>query len=137
MQSKTSVGLTRDTGWQVGLRRTIAAPVEEVWSKVFSTPGLTRWLGAGDFRDLTPGSHFKLKDGTECEVRVLKHHSHIRISWKPVGWSRPSLIQIRCLEAKSGTTVAFHQEHLPDADQRALRHAVFNNTVNWLVTAEG
>jgi uncharacterized protein YndB with AHSA1/START domain len=39
-----ATGLTKDVGWELGVRRTVTAPVDEVW-EYFVVDGLTTWLG--------------------------------------------------------------------------------------------
>ncbi|MGD9695959.1 MAG: SRPBCC domain-containing protein [Thermoleophilia bacterium] len=109
-------GLTRDAGWQIGVRRTVAADPRDVWRVLRSAEGLRVWLG-GEI-ELSAGTAYRLADGTEGEVRVDEPGSHLRVTWRPPGWGRASLIQVRVLPAARGATLAFHQEHLPDEAAR-------------------
>jgi uncharacterized protein YndB with AHSA1/START domain len=118
------VGLTKDAGWEVGVRRTMDCSREEAWRLLTSREGLRCWLGEPEGWALEPGAHFLLPDGTQGEVRVVSA-SHLRITWKPPGWPRPSTIQVRALASGTRAVLAFHQERLPDADARVGRSAFF------------
>ncbi|NPV55113.1 MAG: SRPBCC domain-containing protein [Anaerolineae bacterium] len=125
-------GQTRDAGWQMGARRTFPVTPARAWEWLLSPEGLADWLGAGAQLDLVGGALYTLPDGTRGEVRVFKPGSHLRLTWQPPGWQRPSTIQVRVLSAKRGSTLAFHQEHLPDANARAERLAHFQAVLDGL-----
>jgi uncharacterized protein YndB with AHSA1/START domain len=119
------VGMTKDSGYQVGVRRTIAVPPTQVWDFVFSPEGLTLWLGpTGEFSFLA-GKTYKLGDGATGEVRIFKKGSHARLTWQPGDYPRPSTIQVRIIDKGHKTTIAFHQEHLPDSTIRESRREHF------------
>ena len=46
MQDKKQTGLTRDAGYQAGVRRTLNYPPDQVWNFLFSENGLAIWLAA-------------------------------------------------------------------------------------------
>lgn len=129
---KTPVSLTRDAGWQMGARRTFPAAPERAWEWLLSHAGLAAWLGEGARLDLVSGARYALPDGTTGMVRVFKPGSHLRLTWQLPVWARSSTIQVRVLPAKSGCVVAFHQEHLPDANARELRLAHFHAVLEQL-----
>lgn len=117
------VGRTRDGHFEVGMRRTLAIGVEEAWRLVTSRDGVRAWLG-GDVA-LERGRTFALADGTAGKVRVFGPGSHLRLSWRPEGWAHASILQLRVIAAGEKTTVALHQERLPDAASRTARRAHF------------
>ena len=121
---KRTVGLTKSAGWEVGARRTLPIEPGAAWKLVTSARGRRAWLGEFASGGLRAGANYRLKDGAEGEVRVLSD-SHLRLTWQPGGWPRPSTIQVRVLPARSGATISFHQEHLPDAGARAKRKEFF------------
>lgn len=126
------VGLTRDTGYQIGVRRTLPIPLEAAWETVISPAGLAVWLGEPD-SPLRKGAQYRLADGTQGEVRVFKPGSHIRLTWQPEGWTRASTIQVRVIPTSGDRTViAFHQEHLPDSAAREDRRAHFRAALDAL-----
>ena len=124
-KGKTTTGLTKDTGWQVGMRRTLDIRLEDAWHLLTSAEGIAIWLGDATDMQLQKGSRYKLPDGTSGEIRVLHLYSHLRITWQPPGWVRPSMLQLRLIGKGSRTVLALHQEHLPDADARNQRRAFF------------
>ncbi|WP_438446539.1 SRPBCC family protein [Gorillibacterium sp. sgz5001074] len=114
------VGLTADSGFQVGVRRTLHASPEAIWDYLLSPEGMRLWLG-GVAAGLEPvkGTRYTADDGTMGEVRAVKLQEQLRLTWKPPGWEQASTLQIRLLPAAAGrTTVSFHQEKLADADVR-------------------
>jgi uncharacterized protein YndB with AHSA1/START domain len=126
------IGLTQDSGWQVGARKTINTPMEEVWELVFSERGMRIWLGDVEGGLDREANHFRLKDGTEGEVRVSKPHSHIRLTWKPSDWAEASTIQVRIIRKGERSTIAFHQENMPSAAARRERRAFLRTALEQL-----
>lgn len=119
------VGLTRDVGYQIGARRTLPIALEDAWALLFSDAGLRLWLGEVSGFTFAKGEPYELADGTVGEGRVYTHHSHVRFTWQPPGWERPSTIQVRLMPKKDRTVFAFHQEHLPDSASRTTRRDAF------------
>ena len=119
------IGLTQNAGFQIGVRRTLPISVEEAWERLTSDEGIEMWLGANTGVHLSKGSQYKLPDGTAGEVRVVTPNSHLRITWQPPGWLRPSIIQLRVIANGERAVVAFHQEHLPGSEEREARRAYF------------
>jgi hypothetical protein len=76
-------GLTRDTGWQVGLRRTYTQPHHRAWELITSLEGVQIWLGDGEVPVWSKGETYHLKDGTKGEIRVYNPLSHLRITRQP------------------------------------------------------
>ena len=125
------VGLTASAGWEVGARRTVDLTPAEAWALLTSPTGLRCWLGALEAWKLEPGAGYSLLDGTTGEVRVVSD-SHLRITWKPLGWERASTIQVRALTNGQRSVLAFHQEHLPNAWARSERRAFFHAALDSL-----
>ncbi|HYH79862.1 MAG TPA: SRPBCC domain-containing protein [Longimicrobium sp.] len=119
------VGQTRDTGFQVGMRRTLPIGLAEAWRLITSLAGVRAWLGDGGRVAWEPGHAYTLADGSTGEVRVVQPESHVRLTWQPKGWPRASTIQVRVIPAAAGTTVSFHQEHMPSAAACQERRAHF------------
>lgn len=117
----TPIGLTKDAGWQAGVRRTVHVDPAEAWTLLTSAEGQTLWLGA--VTELSRGTAYELPDGTRGEVRA-RSGSHLRMTWEAPGWAGESTIQLRAIPAKTGTTISFHHERLADAEERerALAH---------------
>jgi len=127
------VGKTKDAGYQVGARKTISAASADAWECLTAGEGLSLWLGDSDVDKLTEGTRFRLADGTSGEVRVCSD-SHLRMSWHPPGWARPSTIQLRVIPKDDRSVIAFHQEHLPGPEERARRKQFYKEVLKKLHT---
>ena len=130
MTETSEVGRTAAAGWQIGVRRTVAAEPDAVWALLCAPEGMRIWLGGAIA--LVAGGAYRLDDGTEGEVRVVEPGSHARLTWRPPGWGRASVVQVRVIPAASGATIAFHQEHLPDAASRELMRARWSHAIDAL-----
>lgn len=128
-KKKPPTGWTKDTGYQIGARRTLPVEHNQAWELVTSTPGVNLWLGPTPGIRLEKGARYKLEDGSEGEVRVISPGSHLRLTWNPGGWKRPSTIQVRVIPKGDRTTIAFHQEHLPGPQAREQRRAHFKSAL--------
>jgi uncharacterized protein YndB with AHSA1/START domain len=130
------VGLTKSVGYQVGARRTLPVRLEKAWQLVLLPEAVDLWLGPAERIELKPRVKYQLADGTAGEVRVFHPGSHLRITRQPTGWLRSSTIQVRVVPRGERTTVAFHEEHLPDATERERRRAQYHRALDgleWLV----
>jgi uncharacterized protein YndB with AHSA1/START domain len=125
----TPVGLTRDAGWELGARRTVAAPLGAVW-RYLTGPGLAVWLGDAILPS-EPGQTYRTTDGTTGELRSFTPERRIRLTWKPADWTHGSTLQLTVLPAATGTTIAIHQERLEHAGEREAMlehwHAVLDS----------
>ena len=130
--NERETGLTKDSGWQAGVRRTLPVKPEAAWDFLLSPDAVRIWLGAAPTLPLAHGAEFKLKDGTRCKITILKPGSHIRMQWQPANYPKPAVLQVRVIPAASGTTFSFHQENLPDADARQQRIAFYENALEEL-----
>lgn len=131
-RKKRPTGLTKDAGWQIGVRRTLPIQSEAAWRLLTSKKGLRLWLDAEVEIDFRPKSAYTLADGTEGEVRVFSPNSHLRITWQPQHWSRASTIQVRVIPKGDKTVIAFHQEHLPGETEREERRAYYLSVLDEL-----
>ena len=114
---KKTIGLTKDVGWQFGLRKTLPYSQAYLWDFMFSEKGLKIWLGEFD-EELEIKKPFKTKAGIEGFVRVFKPYSHIRLNWKKKNWENLSTVQVRVMGNQEKATISFHQEKLSDNLQR-------------------
>jgi hypothetical protein len=114
----TEVGKTKDTGFQVGVRKTVSGDQHTVWDFVFSDAGLRIWLGNISVCELDMENEYCLSDGTKISVTVFKPYSHIRMKWKKRDSRVHSRLQLRILDSNGKSVIAFHQELLADAEQR-------------------
>jgi uncharacterized protein YndB with AHSA1/START domain len=111
-----ATGLTKDVGWELGVRRTVTAPVDEVW-EYFVVDGLATWLG-----DTTLGLHkgdtYLTADGVAGEIRSRTDQLRLRLTWQPDDWDHDTTLQVTLMPAATGTTIGFHQERLASATER-------------------
>lgn len=124
MQEK-QIGLTKDVGWQFGLRKTFAYSQKSLWDFMFSDKGLTIWLGELN-DELEVKKQYNTHDGIEGQVRVLTPYSHIRMDWKRKGWENVSRLQVRVIGDEKKATISFHQEKLLSSDQREEMSVYWN-----------
>lgn len=130
---RRTTGETQDTGFQIGVQKTVGVPHDRVWQTVTSPEGVAAWLGEDADVVWEEGRDYALPDGSTGEVRVVRPGSHLRITWHPQGWPRASTIQVRTIEKGPGkTTISFHQEHLPDEEAREARRAHFKEALKRL-----
>ena len=125
MNAQRRTGETKNTGFQIGVRRTFDITPERAWRVLTSRRGLALWLGHGSPPRIVKGARYRLHDGSEGEVRVASPGSHLRLTWRPRQWERPSTVQMRTVPNGDRTVVAFHQEHLPGPTEREDRRSFY------------
>jgi uncharacterized protein YndB with AHSA1/START domain len=118
MEKKKLIGQTKDSGFQIGIRKTYEISVEKVWDFLFSERGLNIWLGEMKSEGFELEKPYKTEDDIEGEIKILKPYSHIRLTWKPNEWTNISALQIRVIDLKGKTTISIHQDKLLDSEQR-------------------
>jgi hypothetical protein len=120
MEKETPVGLTKDSGYQVGSRRTYDIDQVRAWSALLSARGNELLTGRKVALELEgPGASWT-GGPVAYEMASLSPGSHFRMKWRLPGWEKPSILQVRVLRASEGrTTIAFHQERLEDPSARA------------------
>lgn len=119
------VGLTKDVGWQFGLRKTFPYSQEYLWDFMFSNKGLKIWIGELK-KGLETKKTYSTREGIEGLVNVFKPYSHIRMDWKKKNWENMSTVQVRIIGSHEKSTISFHQEKLLDNDQREEMKAYWN-----------
>lgn len=136
MKGLRVIGQTKDTGFQVGVSRTIPISRETAWHWISSPEGMATWLGEGAGFPLEKGQQYRLADGATGEVRVVSE-KHVRLTFYPEGWPRPSTIQVRVEPKGEKTVVAFHEEHLPSEEAREERRAHFKAALDVMAKLDG
>lgn len=126
------VGFTKDTGWQIGVRRTLSLKPDDAWAWLTSESGLRAWLGRIDSSALERGKEYALEDGSHGEVRVYSHRSHLRITRNPGDWKRDSTVQVRVIPKGDRSVVSFHEENLPNQEERIARRQHYRSVLDWL-----
>lgn len=125
-------GHTKDTGFQIGARRTLPISHDAAWRLVTSPEGIRTWLGDGTGMDLAKGAKYRLSDGSTGEVRVINPKKHLRITYHPESWPRPSTIQVRTEPKGEKAVISFHEEHLPNEQAREDRRSHFKAALDAL-----
>lgn len=108
-------GWTKDVGWQLGVRRTVAADAATVWEYLLGE-GLSVWLGETALGE--KGGWYETADGVRGQIRSRTEKVRIRLTWQLPEWSHDSTLQVSLMPAATGTTVGFHQERLATPKER-------------------
>jgi len=133
MSKDTAIRFTKDSGYQVGVRRTVNFPVKDVWKFLLSKKGMSIWLGTWAFDKWETGIEYLTQEGTQGLIRVFKIFSHIRLSWRRKDWIHDSILQIRTIPNAGKTIISFHQEKLLDARQRDEMKHYWTNVLEDIV----
>jgi uncharacterized protein YndB with AHSA1/START domain len=130
-RGKRVVGETADAGFEVGVRRSVDAPIDDVWDLLASRTEL--WLGKPVA--LRKGERYSVP-GASGEIRVVKPGDRVRLTWQPEGWAAPATMQLALSRAQSGkTTITAHLEKLPGAEARDAMRAHLREALDRLVAA--
>lgn len=119
MKESKIVGKTKDTGFQIGVRKTFPISLEQAWKLITSPDGVKLWLGeVEDFR-LVKEHPYQTTNGARGEIRVVNPRENIRLTWQPQEWAQASTIQVRVIAVgREKTVISFHQEKLADEAER-------------------
>jgi uncharacterized protein YndB with AHSA1/START domain len=117
--SGDTTGLTKDAGWELGVRTTVAAPKDVVWQFLLGA-GLPVWLGDIEVLPTEKGHPYSTRDGVRGTIRSYTEGLRVRLSWQPEDWPHDSTLQVTVKEAASGTTIGFHHDRLADRDERRM-----------------
>ena len=100
---KNNVGLTKDAGWQFGIRKTLPANLETLWNVFFSDRGLSYW-----------------SEGVDQGFSTFNKYSHIRTKWRHKDFTEQANLQIRFIPStnQDKTTISFHVDKLKNESQR-------------------
>ena len=126
------------SGFQVSVQRSVSGDAEAAWRLIEAKP---ESLFGGSL-ELSEGARFEVPGGDGAmaasgEVRVVKPGDRIRMTWQPVDWEAPALVQVTLLESASGkTAVNVLIEKLADAEHREIARAHWRSALEWLVSAE-
>jgi len=117
-----TTGLTKDAGWQVGVRRTIpGADAGEVWRFLTSSAGTRLWLGDGVILG-DRGGTWEAADGTGGEIRSRREHDRIRVTMSQSG-GHETTVQMTVRATARGATIGFHEERMQSVAERTERKA--------------
>jgi len=114
----SDTGKTKDAGWEVGVRTTVAAPLPAVWAFLLGD-GLPLWLGHAALV-YEKGAAYETDDDIRGQVISYTENKRLRLTWQPGEWDHDSTLQVTVKEAATGTTIGFHQERLSGRDERRI-----------------
>ncbi len=117
--SQDTTGLTKDAGWETGVRATVAATVPTTWAYLMGD-GLPLWLGEIAALPTEKGATFATKDGVRGTIRSFAADYRVRLSWQPEDWPHDSTLQLTVKQVATGTSIAFHHDRLADRDERRM-----------------
>lgn len=117
------VGLTRDAGWELGVRRTLPAPAEDVWRRLLAE-WLPQWLGIDSVPQMVGAP---VRHQGRVHGRVIGCHvgRRVRLRWTPAILDHETVFQVTLQEpaedGAAGTSIEIHQERLlGDAERQSL-----------------
>jgi len=113
-----TTGLTRDAGWEVGVRTTVPASGTAVWDYL-TGPGLPLWLGETTL-PTEKNAVYETDDGVRGRLISRTEGVRLRLSWRPADWPHDTTLQLSLRAAATGTTIAVHHERLADRDERRM-----------------
>lgn len=128
-----TVGKTQDAGWQIGVSRTLDAPLEDAWATLVEQPEV--WLGAGAQIPNEVGAQWQAADGTAGELRSRREGDRLRLTLRPPDADHETTVQVAVRAAGSRTSVRFHQERMLDAGERAKQRAHWQGVLDRLAEA--
>jgi uncharacterized protein YndB with AHSA1/START domain len=129
----TPTGQTKDAGWEVGVRKTVDAPLGTVWAFLLGD-GLPLWLGNTDLV-LEKGAAYETDDDIRGSVVSFTDGVRLRITWQPGEWNHDSTLQLTVKQAATGTTIGFHQERLSGREERKIMLGHWKDVVQQLDNA--
>lgn len=121
-------GTTADAGWEVGVRETIAAPVDAVWTYLLGD-GLKVWFGDIDALPTEKKATFVSRDGVRGVMRGYTPNARVRIGWHPDDWPHDTTLQVTVKQVATGTTIAISHEGLADREERKLMLGHWKNVM--------
>jgi len=128
-----TTGKTKDAGWEVGVRQTVAASSEVVWAFLIGD-GLPLWLGETTL-PYAKGEKYQTADGVVGEVRAYTDNAKVRLTWHPDDWPHDSTLQVSVKDAVGGTTISIHHERLADRAERRMMLGHWKNVAGHLAAA--
>lgn len=133
VMGRVPVGLSKDAGVQIGVRKTMALTKERVWDFLMSSEGLSLWIGDVPSLELQVGHEYESKEGVTGKLTVVVPYHKLRLTWKRMEWDNPSRLQIYVLSTKTGkTTIAIHQEMLDDVYMREIMRRYWDEMLTTL-----
>ncbi len=127
-EAQNTTGLTKDAGWEVGVRQTVPEALPAVWNYLLGE-GLALWLGDIASLPTEKGASFETADGVRGVIRSVTPDLRVRLSWQPADWPHDTTLRLTVKEAVGGTTIGFHHEKLADREERKMMLGHWKNVV--------
>ncbi|MCU1560165.1 SRPBCC domain-containing protein [Mycetocola sp.] len=131
-ESNDTTGHSKDAGWNVGVRKTVAAPVAEVWAYLLGK-GLPMWLGDIDELPAKKGVRYRTNDGVRGTIRGFEEKKHVRLTWQPEDWPHDTALQLTVSKSAAGATIEISHEELADREERRMMLGHWHRVVDSLV----
>jgi len=113
---KNSNAPANDTGWDVGVRQTIAVPLEEAWTFLLGA-GVPIWLGNTKL-NLTRDARYATDDDIFGHIISVSPKARLRMTWQPGEWDHDSTLHVTVKAVDGGTVIGFEQERLANRSER-------------------
>ena len=120
---RVPVGLTRDAGWELGVRRTLPETAEDVWRRLLAE-WLPQWLGIDSVPQMV-GAPVRHQGAVRGRVIGCHVGRRVRLRWTPAILDHETVFQVTLQEpaedGTTGTSIGIHQERLlGDAERQTL-----------------
>lgn len=111
-------GLTKDAGWEIGVRRTFPVDADRAWAALTGA-GLAALLGEG--AEVAGAAGGDVRVGGRIVGRVASRTDGSLLRLRMTDWdvAPGSTLQLRVLPARTGVTFSVHHERLDGPDTRA------------------
>jgi uncharacterized protein YndB with AHSA1/START domain len=130
-RGKRAPGEVAGEGFQIGVTRVIAVSPEDAWRLITEEPGRSVWLGKIE-KMPRRGETYETAEGTRGKVASFTDGRHVRLTWQPKRWARPSTLQFYVLPTGGKTSFRFHQERLATAENRKEMRARWQGVLDKL-----
>lgn len=130
-RGKRVLGETAGEGFQIGVSRILDIAPGKAWRLMTEEPGRSVWLGKVE-KMPRQGETYEAADGTKGKVASFTEGRHVRLTWQPSGWHKPSTLQFYVLPGGDKTSFRFHQERLGSAEQREEMRARWQGVLDRL-----
>lgn len=124
------VGQTTETGFQLGVQKTLPIPRSNAWKLLTSTTGMRIWLGRVQGMQWEEGFAFTTHQGVMGKLRIVKPEQRLRMAWQLPNMPKPATLQVTLTTSAPGKTViGFHLEQLTSAAWRVRLKKYWNAIV--------
>ncbi|HEY2063099.1 SRPBCC domain-containing protein [Amycolatopsis sp. NBC_01480] len=129
------VGKTAQSGWEIGVSRTLPYSGARLWEFLLGREGVEVWLGAGVELPRGRGEGYETANGITGEIRSFHEGTRVRLTWRPKDWDHDSTLQLTVVDQGRRSTLKFHQEWLADAAERAEQRAYWKDVTERVAAA--